>query len=233
MGYKFYFQYTVTSYATDIENNVSKKEKVISSFLKLADTIGKDKVIWRYDPILLNEKYTESYHKEWFDYLCNRLRNATEKCVISFVDSYKFLKDKFENLGIEDFSQKQIIDIVSVLKKSADKYNLSLATCAENIDLSSLGIAHNKCIDDELISKIIGGKIKYKKDSSQRDECGCMTSREVGMYGSCHHNCAYCYAAKKLPVKAYDANAPLNGDEEITVYDKRISIHKDCQQTLF
>ena len=130
MGYKFYFQYTVTSYATDIENNVSKKEKVISSFLKLADTIGKDKVIWRYDPILLNEKYTESYHKEWFDYLCNRLRNATEKCVISFVDSYKFLKDKFENLGIEDFSQKQIIDIVSVLKKSADKYNLSLATAA-------------------------------------------------------------------------------------------------------
>ena len=238
MGYNFYFQYTITSYATDIENNVPKKEGVIESFMNLASIIGKDKVIWRYDPILLNQKYTEEYHIQWFNYLCERLQNATEKCVISFVDSYKFLKEQFAIHEIEEIAEERIYDIASELKVCADKYNIPLATCAESIDLSRLGIVHNKCIDNELIGKILGTEIKYQKDKSQRGECGCMESREVGIYASCQHKCAYCYAAKKGLIKEYDVNSPmlcdsLKGDEEITVYAKKLALHKNCQQSLF
>ena len=42
LGYKYYFQFTVTSYDKSIELHVPKKEKVISTFKKLADNIGSD-----------------------------------------------------------------------------------------------------------------------------------------------------------------------------------------------
>ena len=61
--YNYYFQFTLNSYAKDIEPNVPVKDKeVIKTFLTLSSKIGRERVIWRYDPILLNEKYTIEYH---------------------------------------------------------------------------------------------------------------------------------------------------------------------------
>ena len=62
----FYFQFTLTPYDTDIETNVPPKRKIIETFKRLADRIGPDRVLWRYDPILLNDRYTISFHTESF-----------------------------------------------------------------------------------------------------------------------------------------------------------------------
>lgn len=43
-------------------------------------------MIWRYDPILLNDKYTEEYHYEYFEKFCIRLQNHTKKYIISSLD---------------------------------------------------------------------------------------------------------------------------------------------------
>lgn len=66
--YNYYFQFTLTGYGTDIECNVpNKKEKIIPIFQKLSEKIGRQKVIWRYDPIIFNEKYTPEYHLKAFE----------------------------------------------------------------------------------------------------------------------------------------------------------------------
>ena len=62
LGYKYYFQFTITSYAQDIEKNVPHKKEIIEKFIKLSEQIGREKVIWRYDPIILTEKYNMKYH---------------------------------------------------------------------------------------------------------------------------------------------------------------------------
>lgn len=53
LGFKYYFQYTITSYSKDIEPNVPEKKKIIENFIELSKKLGKEKTIWRYDPILL------------------------------------------------------------------------------------------------------------------------------------------------------------------------------------
>lgn len=64
MGYKFYFQFTLTTYDNLVEINVTPKEDIINIFIKLSEIIGRDKLIWRYDPILINKKYSEEYHQK-------------------------------------------------------------------------------------------------------------------------------------------------------------------------
>ena len=89
LPYNYYFQFTLTAYDNDIEENVPSKGKyIISTFKKLSDIIGKERVIWRYDPILLNDKYNVSYHFKNFEKLAKILSDYTEKCKKN-VDFYK------------------------------------------------------------------------------------------------------------------------------------------------
>ena len=88
--YTYYFQFTVNPYSTDVEPNVpSKNDTIIPTFQKLSSIIGKERIVWRYDPILLNEKYTVDYHIKYFSMLADKLAYYTEKCTVSFLDMYK------------------------------------------------------------------------------------------------------------------------------------------------
>lgn len=91
---------------------------------------------------------------------------------------------------------------------------MTIASCAEQIDLTSCGIAHNSCIDKDLIENIIGCKINAQKDKNQRKECGCMESVDIGTYNTCKNGCKYCYAnyhqeSVLKNCKQYDPDAPL------------------------
>lgn len=95
--YRYYFQFTLTGYGRDIEPGIPhKKEKMIPVFKDLADRIGKQRVIWRYDPIMFTSTYTPEYHLKAFEQIASALNGYTEKCVISFVDFYSKNKRNLE-----------------------------------------------------------------------------------------------------------------------------------------
>ena len=87
-----------------------------------------------------------------------------------------------------------MVNIASEFAKIAEQSGISVETCAEDIDLLDVGVKKGKCIDDKLISRITGKSFIAKKDKTQRDECGCIESVDIGAYNSCRHNCVYCYA---------------------------------------
>ncbi len=193
-AYKFYFQFTLNSYSTDLEPNVPKKQEIIETFIELSKRIGKEKIIWRYDPILLSDKYTIDYHLKYFKSIAEKVNPFTEKCVISFIDLYKKCERNLKGTTVQEIPEKEIRYLSQELKKITDNYNLSLETCAENIELATLGIGHNRCIDNVLIERILDKKIKASKDKNQRNECGCIESIDIGAYNTCKHGCLYCYA---------------------------------------
>lgn len=213
-GFNYYFQFTLTPYDKSIEVNLPDKERIIDSFIELSEAVGKDRVIWRYDPIVLTEKMTIDYHIEKFNYMLSRLCGYTEKCVISFLDMYSDTQKNMAALQLKPISESDIKVIGKEFAASATDYNISLETCAEKADLSDLGISHGRCIDDRLISKMLNKKIDASKDKNQRQECGCVTSTDVGVYNTCMNGCSYCYAnfnkaAVKNNFMKHDVKSPF------------------------
>ena len=178
--YPSYFQFTLTPYDNNIEPNLPPKAQVIDSFRKLSDKIGKKRIIWRYDPILLTDKETIAYHVDHFGDMSRRLSGYTDKCIISFMDMYRHLQGEIKNFSIRPPDESEMRTIAKEIAYIANSHNIKVETCAEKIDLADLGIEHGKCIDDHLISELTGMNLKVEKDKHQRELCGCVASVDIG-----------------------------------------------------
>jgi len=197
--FNYYFQVTVNGYngldsRYPIERNLPELEVVINSVISLSDIIGSKRVIWRYDPIIITDQLTIEHHLKNFEKIANRLEGYVDRCVISFVDDYAKIAKKMNAIGAISTSVDMMLTLGEGISKIAGRHNMVVYTCSEQIDLSKVGIKHGKCIDDELISTIVGQKLEIPKDKNQREACGCVTSIDIGAYNTCGNGCIYCYA---------------------------------------
>jgi len=192
--YKYYFQYTINPYNKLIEENVPLKKDIIENFRFLSEIIGPNRVIWRYDPILLTGNINIEYHLRYFEELAKRLQGYTQRCVISFVDLYKKTVSNTRDLMMREATDNEMHILAQKLSIIAKNYKMEVLSCSENIDLDAEGVKHGCCIDRNLIEKIVGYKIEVNKDKNQRKECGCVESIDLGAYNTCLHACKYCYA---------------------------------------
>ena len=192
--YPFYFQYTLNAYGKEMEASLPEPNEKIATFRKLSEQIGSERVIWRYDPVLLSDRYTVEWHMEQFRKTAQSLTGYTKRCIISFVDLYEKVKKNLNGLNARECSDADIARLAASFSETAREYGLVLQTCAERVDLRQYGIVHGSCVDAELIAKIIGWKLNAKKDPNQRSECGCVESLDIGQYNTCRHGCRYCYA---------------------------------------
>lgn len=192
--YSYYFQFTITGYGQRLEPNVPSSQEAINTFIVLSNLIGKERLIWRYDPIILTDKLDSNFHACNFENIAKQLRGKTNRCVISFVDMYKKTMRNMSAIKLSAITTNKMIKLSVILKKICSKYDLELTSCAEVVDLATYGIKHGKCIDDKLIEEISGFTLNIEKDPTQRPECGCMASVDIGAYNTCAHECLYCYA---------------------------------------
>jgi len=188
LPFKYYFQFTLNDYC-EYELNVPPLIERIETFKELSNKIGKEKVIWRFDPIIVNDELSRADVLRRIKNIGDQLFLYTEKLVFSYIDPYKKLDNKFQEISDDDK-----IAIAKVLIEFNKVWKLKLSTCAEVINLD--GIEHNKCIDPELIQRICGKQrwITNTKDKKQRPACGCMASGDIGSFKMCGHRCTYCYA---------------------------------------
>lgn len=189
-GYKYYFQFTLTPYGKSVEKGLRDKEEIIKTFCELSDRIGKDKVVWRYDPIIMNDMFDFNYHKEQFTRICSKLGKYTKQCVISFVDMYPKLKTGI----LREISTDEMIELGKMISSVAKDFGITVKACCEKSFLYEFGIEQAHCIDRVLIESICGYSLNVKKDKNQRDSCGCFESIDIGAYNTCGNGCVYCYA---------------------------------------
>ncbi|WP_075717965.1 DUF1848 domain-containing protein [Roseburia sp. 499] len=238
--YHYYFQFTLTGYGKNIEPNVPhKKKEMIPIFQELSERIGSERVVWRYDPILLTERYTTEYHIKAFEEIVRELEGYTKKVVISFVDMY----DKMKHKGVyfNEMKEEECRFLAEKMSEIARAHHMEIASCAEKIDLRECGVKHNSCIDKELIEEIIGCQLNVNKDKNQREACGCVESIEVGTYDTCLNGCQYCYANRseqriKNIISHYNPLSPLlcgeitEGDK---ITERKVKSFREEQLSLF
>ena len=238
MGIHYYFQVTLNDYVNEgFEPNIAPVDERVDAFKQLSQKIGKERIIWRFDPLIITPTIgpRELLKRIWN--VGNKLKGFTDKLVFSFIDvkayrkvQYNLVKETIfftkEDVETAEANYAQRIDIVEGLQKIREAWkrlgwNITMATCAEDIDIESYGIKHNRCIDGELMKRIFSedeelvyylytlkwpkrdmfGQLpaipqeeKKVKDPGQRKICGCMVSKDIGMYNTCRHFCVYCYA---------------------------------------
>lgn len=185
----FIFQVTLTPYKEDVEPNVPNKKKIVETILEISRVIGKENVYVRYDPILINEKYTIDYHIDAFKKLCCLLEGNVEHIIISFLDIYKNVQKNQSFLHLKEITKEDIEKIGKSFSKIASEHGIIVQSCYEG-DLSIYGVLNIPCVSKELAYKRTGKK--YPKWNAR--DCGCVAMVDIGEYNTCNHLCKYCYA---------------------------------------
>ena len=240
--YPYYFQFTLTAYGRDVEPNLPGKNGVlIPAFQELSRMAGRERVVWRYDPIFLSDRYTVDYHCRYFRVLAAKLGEYTEKCTVSFLDFYRSTARNMRSLHIREMTAAQQREMMEQFSEIAGEYGLYIDTCSEAISLEDLGISHASCVDRERLERIGGYRLKAGRDRNQRKECGCAASVDIGAYDTCGNGCLYCYATDSPPraaerVRAHRPDSPILfgtvGPEDVIREREAVSL-REQQLSLF
>ncbi|MDD1680325.1 MAG: DUF1848 domain-containing protein [Methanoregula sp.] len=224
LGHGYYFLFTLNDYDTErLEPGVPPLGERIDTFIRLSRRIGKGRVVWRYDPLVLCDGITVRDLLEKIRYTGDRISPFTRRLVFSFVDIEKYGKVR-RNLqaggiiGAREFTDEDVIEFCSGLAALNKRWGLSITACAEGRDLSRFGIGRGQCISCDLLTQefgndrklmdflhtadqqTLGGKpfvadpSRRLKDPGQRNTCRCIVSKDIGQYSTCMHLCSYCYA---------------------------------------
>lgn len=201
-NYNLYFQFTITGYNKIIEKGVIDTNIAIKQMEELAKRYNPNQINWRFDPIgFFNcqiENKFKSFSKErlnTFENMCKKISSfGVNRCTISFVTYYTYVKNRLESQNIKYFipSSEQKVLFLEKLKEIATKYNIELYACS-NPEMQKANIKPSSCIDGNILEKLFNIKFSKSKDNSQRSDCHCSKSIDIGNYKFCKHLCIYCY----------------------------------------
>lgn len=159
-GIKCYVQYTLNDYDTERLESVPPLEERIETFKQLAQHPAVGAVVWRFDPLMLTDTVGVDDLIEKIRNIGDKLVGYTEKMVFSYADIalYKKVKNNLDRNGVpyKEWTEEQMEDFAQKLSQMNKErgWNYRLATCGERIDVSKLGVEHNRCIDGDLITRI-------------------------------------------------------------------------------
>lgn len=201
--YNYFFQYTINPYGPEIETNVPSLEERVQAFIDLSKRIGRERMVWRYDPVFISPTYDLDFHFRAFEQLTFRLALYTHRCMLGFIILHPFVAKRTDPY---DIRPKNFGDIHRIAEKFAEigaRYGMPIETCAEETDLSQYGIRHGACIDRQHVESIVGYRFGKVKEKYLRKHCNCMESVDIGCYSTCLNGCIYCYATINKPKVAY------------------------------
>ncbi|MEW5865688.1 MAG: DUF1848 domain-containing protein [Bacillota bacterium] len=200
-GLRYYFQFTVNGYPRFMEPNVPPLGEVLDTFGRLSETVSPDRMIWRYDPIVLSNVTGLEYHVRQFGEIAGALKGKTKRVVVSPVHYYRGPTVRLARLSkhgiyVRPFGphDPETARLLATMARVAGDSGMEIVSCAAEYSLIEFGIKPGKCIDDEYIAGVFGIRVTGRKDLSQRAACGCVQSKDIGVYGTCRHGCVYCYA---------------------------------------
>lgn len=240
MGIRVLFQVTLNDYKNEnLELNLPSLQQRVDSLKKLSSLIGKEKVLWRFDPLILTNKITADSLLGKISSIGNVIHPFVGRLTISFLSPYRKVLRNLKDFSVREISAQDKYAIAMGISRCSQNWDLPVYSCAEPLDLSMYGIAHGSCIDPALIVRCFGDDVAIQnyfrisktadlisgkevvqfesvKDCGQRKGCNCCVSKDIGAYNTCFHGCRYCYA-NASPIKVMHSKIQNSDGEFITV----------------
>lgn len=192
-GDTYYFLYTLLNYPRTVEKRTPVVEDAIADFCRLSQRLGKHRVIWRYDPIIIGGELTPQWHVEVFRNLLGRIAPYTDTVIVSVVDPYQKTVKGFKKADLAiSFPPSGYVDLFGEIVRLAQDQGIKVQSCAEEA-LSVPGVERGGCVDGRRIQLLSGQKVTGALHR-QRPGCLCVRSVDIGANNTCSFGCCYCYA---------------------------------------
>lgn len=237
--YTCFWFVTVTPYKKDIEPHVPPVEKVLKTMKQMGERVGTDKISWRYDPVLITEKYSVDYHIREFEKMAGFLGGITNQCVVSFLDLYEKTKRNFPEAKAVTEAEQEIL--VEAFSKTAARNGMRIHLCCEKETLVRDHVDAKGCMSKEILEQAAGYRLRVPRQRYTRQECACLLGADIGAYNTCGHGCLYCYANydRKTVLRnmaCHDENSPFligYGQEGDAIKDAKQESWRDGQISMF
>jgi hypothetical protein len=204
--------FTVNDYAEEgLEPGLPPLADRIEAFSELSKIVGKGRLTWRFDPVLLSDTLTVERVMERMGEIGDLLASRTSRLVFSFIEleRYPRVRRNLAILGAGGVREPSVAEETVIARRIAElneDWGLELEACGEGRDFSSFGIGKAGCISADILAREFpkdtvvkdflssGPGGRRPKDPGQRKTCGCVPSKDIGRYSTCMHLCRYCYA---------------------------------------
>jgi DNA repair photolyase len=204
---QLYLHFTITGLGgTFIEKGIPPPLAALSQLDSLIEIAGTPKRISvRFDPVLYWKEDEEvKTNLSSFKKLAPELAaRGIENIRFSLAQWYGKAVRRAAKYGFNyvDPSEEEKKKAARSLSQEAKRWKMCLYACGQDFLSKIPGIQPSSCIDGFLLSRLHPKKeeVSTKKDRSQRAECRCTESIEIGSYTqSCPHSCLYCYANPRI-----------------------------------
>ncbi len=226
LGYKFYFNYTVTALPAVFESNLDR-QSAIETLKLLGRMYSPLHINWRFDPIFLSSLCDRAFFVRAFEQLASDFEGCVERCYFSFVTEYGKVRRNFKELEsttgvkvarcsrggptwppracpepVEGAGTRACpYDLADELAAIAARHGMRMFSCCGDYLLNGR-IEKAHCIDGAVIEQLFFPDGLVYREKPTRPECGCTESTDIGAYDTCPHGCVYCYANANKAVAA-------------------------------
>jgi hypothetical protein len=196
-GYRYLIHFTLTVLPRIYESHVPPVKTAVAQLRRIAGRVGPDRVLWRYDPILISPETGEDFHLRAFESLASALEGATRQCSLSFVQIYGKVRRNFTRRGLPLPAPEPEMrrSLAARLSEMGAARGIAVKACC-NDDLVGQGVGKARCVDRDQVRRLWPDLEFSAAPAPSREGCGCSRSFDVGAYDTCLHGCIYCYATR-------------------------------------
>jgi len=197
--FKSLFFVSLTGYPRLLEPRRPSLDTAVRGIRTLAREIGPGRVGWRYDPVLFSELTPPAWHLRSFSALAAALEGATRSVTLSLFEGYRKTRPRLKRIAQHGArllvpEEGAVAELFASMAAIARRHGMQARACAQGQALADCGVAAAPCIDRHWLHQELGLLVPPGRDLWQRRDCGCLPSRDIGMYDSCLFGCRYCYA---------------------------------------
>lgn len=189
---------------TPLEPDVPSPDRVLGATRTLARRVGREAVLWRFDPLLLSDALPPESYLERFRALAGPLAGSVDRVATSFVTEYgrrvkPDLRRYFEETGSSpresspDVRQELVLGLAAI----AREHGMELTLCCSPELREATKLSPTGCNSWDWARRVYPQLESFRglRAAPCREDCACSLEFDIGCYDTCILGCRYSYGS--------------------------------------